>query len=67
MSRPSLILVAITMICTFGCGSGEESNDSSSETSATEAQTKLDSSVSKEQQEAFKQKAAGFNPASAPK
>jgi hypothetical protein len=55
------------MICTFGCGSGEESNDSSSETSATEAQTKLDSSVSKEQQEAFKQKAAGFNPASAPK
>jgi hypothetical protein len=57
----------LALICTFGCGSSEEAGVTKSETSATEAQAKLDASMSKEQQEEFKKKAEGFNPKNAPK
>ena len=66
--RGVLTLTAtLASICTFGCGSGEEAGVTKSETSVSEAQAKLDASMSKEQQEEFKKKAEGFNPKNAPK
>ncbi|MEI7576618.1 MAG: hypothetical protein WCK51_06980 [Armatimonadota bacterium] len=61
------IAIAIALICTLGCGSGEEAGVTKGETSAKEAQTQLDNSMTKEQQEQFKQNASGFNPKNAPK
>jgi len=66
--RGALALAAIlASICTFGCGSSEEAGVTKTETSVSEAQAKLDASMSKEQQEEFKKKAEGFNPKNAPK
>ncbi len=61
------LAATLALICTFGCGSSEETGVTKSETSASEAQAKLDASMSKEQQAEFKKKAEGFNPKNAPK
>ena len=56
-------VAVLALICTYGCGSSEETGVTTGETTAAEA-TKQ---VSSAEQEAFKQKAAGFNPKNAPK
>ncbi len=63
----SLFIAPALLICTYGCGSAEEAGVTKGETTAKDAQTQLDASMSSEQQEQFKKNAAGFNPKNEPK